>query len=68
MYGNYFRWYDGFSIFYINANGKVYKHIADKMMPDQDIITKKEDLRIASKLALFTNLANIFGSNEDSMN
>ncbi|XP_018342511.1 PREDICTED: uncharacterized protein LOC108748718 [Trachymyrmex septentrionalis] len=65
---NHDVWYDGFSIFYVNANGKVYKHIADKMMPDQDTITKKEDLRIAPKLALFTNLANIFSSNEDSMN
>ncbi|XP_011056409.1 PREDICTED: uncharacterized protein LOC105147229 isoform X2 [Acromyrmex echinatior] len=61
-------WYDGFSTFYVNANGKIYKHIADKMMPDQDTITKKEDLRIAPKLALFTNLVNIFGNNEDSMN
>ncbi|XP_012056535.1 PREDICTED: uncharacterized protein LOC105619624 [Atta cephalotes] len=65
---NHDIWYDGFSTFYVNANGKVYKHIADKMMPDQDIVMKKEDLRIASKLALFTNLANIFGSNENSMN
>ncbi|KYN21030.1 PREDICTED: uncharacterized protein LOC108760374 [Trachymyrmex cornetzi] len=65
---NHDVWYDGFSTFYVNANGKVYKHIADKMMPDQDTVTKKEDLRIAPKLALFTNLANMFGSNENSMN
>lgn len=65
---NYFRWYDGFSTFYVNANGKIYKHIADKMMPDQDTAAKKEDLRIAPKLALFTGLASIFGNNEDSLN
>lgn len=61
-------WYDGFSTFYVNANGKIYKHIADKMMPDQDTIAKKENLRIAPKLALFTGLASMFGSNEDSLN
>ncbi|XP_018397927.1 PREDICTED: uncharacterized protein LOC108775949 [Cyphomyrmex costatus] len=60
-------WYDGFSTFHVNANGKIYKHIADKMMPDQDTVVKKEDLRIAPKLALFTGLASIFGSNEESM-
>ncbi|XP_024875754.1 uncharacterized protein LOC112457098 [Temnothorax curvispinosus] len=61
-------WYDGFSTFYVNADGKVYKHIADKMMPDQDTATKKEDLRMAPKLALFTSLTNIFSNNEDSLN
>ncbi|XP_039311461.1 uncharacterized protein LOC105198313 [Solenopsis invicta] len=60
-------WYDGFSTFYVNADGKIYKHITDKMMPDQDTVTKK-DLRIAPKLALFTGLASLFGSNEDSLN
>lgn len=29
-------WYDGFSTFYVNDEGKVYKHVADKMMPDMD--------------------------------
>lgn len=65
---NHEVWYDGFSTFYVNANGKIYKHITDKMMPDQDTVTKKEDLRIAPKLALFTGLASIFGSDEDSLN
>lgn len=65
---NHFRWYDGFSTFYVNANGKIYKHIADKMMPDQDTVAKKEDLNIAPKLALFTGLANMFSNNDDSLN
>ncbi|XP_011253474.1 uncharacterized protein LOC105249594 isoform X2 [Camponotus floridanus] len=49
-------WYDGFSTYYINGDGKVYKHVADKVMPDQDIVAKKDDLRMAPKLALFKNL------------
>jgi len=65
---NYFRWYDGFSTFYVNANGKIYKHIADKMMPDQSTAAKKEDLRIEPKLALFTGLASMFSNNDDSLN
>lgn len=37
-------------------------------MPDQDTVTKKENLRMTPKLALFTGLASIFGGNEDSLN
>ncbi|XP_063705074.1 uncharacterized protein C6orf136 homolog [Culicoides brevitarsis] len=29
-------WYDGFSTFFVGADGKIYKHIADKVMPDED--------------------------------
>ncbi|XP_056638148.1 uncharacterized protein LOC130446102 [Diorhabda sublineata] len=29
-------WYDGFSIFYVNSEGQIIKHVADKMMPDSD--------------------------------
>ncbi|KAL0112777.1 hypothetical protein PUN28_012208 [Cardiocondyla obscurior] len=61
-------WFDGFSTFCVNNEGKVYKHIADKMMPDQDTVTKKEDLNIAPKLALITYFTNIFGSNNNSFN
>ncbi|KAM0736957.1 Uncharacterized protein ACS0PU_000050 [Formica fusca] len=57
---NHEIWYDGFSTFYINGNGKIYKHVADKVMPDQDILAKKNDLSIAPKLALFKNLASMF--------
>ncbi|KAK9737283.1 Glypican [Popillia japonica] len=31
-----YAWFDGFSTFYVNGEGKVYKHVADKMMPDSD--------------------------------
>lgn len=49
-------WYDGFSTFYINTNGKVYKHVVDKVMPDQDV--HKIEPKIAPKLALFSRLLN----------
>ncbi|XP_058795709.1 uncharacterized protein LOC131666798 [Phymastichus coffea] len=43
-------WYDGYSTFYIGEDGLIYKHVADKMMPDQD-----EDIKpksgLQSKLA-----------------
>lgn len=57
---NHEIWYDGFSTYYVNGNGKVYKHVADKVMPDQDVVAKKDDLNIAPKLALFKSFANIF--------
>lgn len=33
-------WYDGFSTFYLDGDGRVYKHVADKMMPDSDEVTE----------------------------
>lgn len=30
------RWLDGFSTFYVNDEGLVVRHIADKVMPDED--------------------------------
>lgn len=39
----------------MNGDGKVYKHIADKVMPNQDV-SEKEKLSIVPKLALFTGL------------
>lgn len=27
-------WYDGFSIFYVGSDGLIYKHVADRFMPD----------------------------------
>ncbi|EEZ97674.1 uncharacterized protein C6orf136 [Tribolium castaneum] len=51
-------WYDGFSTFYVNADGEVYKHVADKMMPDSDSVTEKtRDTALpTAKLALITGL------------
>ncbi|CAK9812915.1 Uncharacterized protein C6orf136 homolog [Anthophora quadrimaculata] len=51
-------WYDGFSTFYVNNDSKIFKHIVDKMMPDQDT---KEKVKppIETKLALFTALLDL---------
>ncbi|XP_045508818.1 uncharacterized protein LOC123704464 [Colias croceus] len=50
-------WYDGFSTFYVGSDGLVYKHVADKVMPDQDtIIDDEEKAPIAAKLALLVGL------------
>ncbi|XP_043275053.1 uncharacterized protein [Venturia canescens] len=51
-------WHDGFSTFYVDGSGKVIKHVADKMMPDQDKeeISTKDKSGMAAKLALFLGL------------
>ncbi|XP_076654397.1 uncharacterized protein LOC143359910 [Halictus rubicundus] len=52
-------WYDGFSTFYVNNNGKVFKHVADKMMPDQSNLMEKLKTPVAAKLALFLPLLDL---------
>ncbi|XP_076756022.1 uncharacterized protein LOC143426436 [Xylocopa sonorina] len=52
-------WYDGFSTFYVNNDGKIFKHIVDKMMPDQEVQAKIKKLPITTKLALFAPLLDI---------
>lgn len=51
-------WYDGFSTMYVGEDGLVYKHVIDKVIPDQnreaDIISKGP--LIAPKLALLAGL------------
>jgi len=29
-------WYDGYSTFYVDSDNKIVKHVADKMMPDEE--------------------------------
>lgn len=60
-------WYDGFSTYYVDANGRVYKHIADKMMPDQDhLYDKEKEAPVVTKLAMCVGLEDlkILSSNE----
>lgn len=57
-----FRWIDGFSTFYVNSDGLIVRHIADKVMPDEDkepsSIEKVVDkLGQVPKLALFVKLS-----------
>ncbi|XP_001602244.1 uncharacterized protein LOC100114816 [Nasonia vitripennis] len=44
-------WYDGFSTFYVGDDGRIYKHVADKMMPDEEAEEVKPKGGIPSKLA-----------------
>ncbi|XP_075226348.1 uncharacterized protein LOC142327313 isoform X2 [Lycorma delicatula] len=50
-------WYDGFSVFYVGGDGKVYKHIADKMQPDNDQQEVIQKTPLAAKLALLLGIA-----------
>lgn len=34
-------WYDGFSVFHIGPDGLIYKHVADKIMPDDDKVVMR---------------------------
>ncbi|GLG97901.1 Uncharacterized protein GBIM_04571 [Gryllus bimaculatus] len=48
-------WYDGFSVFHVGGgDGLIYKHVADKMMPDDDHVPSrvKDTPSLATKLAL----------------
>ncbi|XP_076387036.1 uncharacterized protein LOC100879722 [Megachile rotundata] len=50
-------WYDGFSTFYVNNDGKIFKHVVDKLMPDQE--QEKVKTPIEPKLALFSALLSL---------
>ena len=56
-------WIDGFSIFHCDSNGKVYKHVADKVIPDSNIAENKDRVGLAMKLALALGLASSDSSN-----
>nr|CAG4641865.1 EOG090X09QP [Eurycercus lamellatus] len=49
-------WYDGFSTFYVNSQGVVTLHVADKMMPDDEKVTENVKGPLAAKLALILGL------------
>lgn len=53
-------WYDGFSTFYINGDGHIVKHVADKMMPDSDTAVQERKTTgapmTAAKLALIVGV------------
>lgn len=49
-------WYDGFSTFYVGSDGLVCKHVADKVMPDDDEMIDKTKNNLRTKLALLYGL------------
>lgn len=52
-------WYDGFSTFYVGSDGLIYKHVVDKMMPDQDreLVTDKIISPKLGAAAMFVGLS-----------
>uniref|UniRef100_A0A1B6KL10 Uncharacterized protein n=1 Tax=Graphocephala atropunctata TaxID=36148 RepID=A0A1B6KL10_9HEMI len=49
-------WYDGFSVFFVDGEGKVFKHVVDKMQPDPEEKTETVKPTLATKLALMLGL------------
>lgn len=49
-------WYDGFSVFHVGPDGLIYKHVADKIMPDDDKVVVPQKNVVSPKLALFLGL------------
>lgn len=49
-------WYDGFSVFHVGPDGLIYKHVADKIMPDDDKVVVPPKNVMSPKLALFLGL------------
>ncbi|GAU95346.1 hypothetical protein RvY_06979 [Ramazzottius varieornatus] len=45
------QYIDGFSTFYVDIDGLVYKHVADKMMPDDEKVVKSGVAAKVAKLA-----------------
>lgn len=49
-------WYDGFSVLYVGSDGLVYKHVVDKIMPDDDVVKVPSKTMVSPKLALVVGL------------
>ncbi|KAL1373550.1 hypothetical protein pipiens_020443 [Culex pipiens pipiens] len=45
-------WYDGFSVFHIGPDGLIYKHVADKIMPDDDKVVVRQPKNVISPSAV----------------
>lgn len=57
IFDNQESWYDGFSTFYVGRDGLVYKHVADKMMPDSNTPPVQEKrTALTAKLAMYIGL------------
>lgn len=49
------EWIDGFSVFFVGSDGLIYKHVCDKMMPDEEKV-KSDSGNVAVKLAFLLGL------------
>lgn len=48
MFNDQEAWYDGFSTFNVGSDGLIFKHVVDRVMPDEN----KEILADPSKLGV----------------
>lgn len=48
-------WYDGFSTFHVGSDGKIFKHVVDKVMPENEE-NEKTTNTLGAKLALMFGL------------
>ncbi|XP_005186591.1 uncharacterized protein C6orf136 [Musca domestica] len=62
IFENQEAWYDGFSILYLGDNGLIYKHIVDKVMPDQNTelderpnVVEPSGMAVSSKIGFSAN-------------
>ncbi|XP_061392382.1 uncharacterized protein C6orf136 homolog [Musca vetustissima] len=63
IFENQEAWYDGFSILYLGDNGLIYKHIVDKVMPDQNTelderpsnVVEPSGMAVSSKIGYSAN-------------
>lgn len=60
-------WVDGFSTMYVGSDGKIFKHVADKVMPDQNFEEREKSkiispLHAVPKMALFVGLSSDISS------
>jgi hypothetical protein len=46
MFESQEKWYDGYSTFYVGSDGQVSKHVLDKLMPDDDVVTLATDSKL----------------------
>lgn len=53
----FISWIDGFSILHVGGDGLIYKHVADKVIPDTDQVKpKKGSPNMAIKVAIVLGL------------
>jgi len=65
MFSRHQEWTDGFSVMYVGGDGKIWKHVAEKVMPDGDHVVARNDVAkasLASALVVATTLSSEAGN------
>lgn len=48
VFENQENWYDGFSTFYVGEDGLVIKHVLDKLIRDEDVVTNNSKIGVSA--------------------